>query len=86
MDAVKNGVGDALSEPIENLVNGMLDRAVDSLVYFMTFWLRTPSASLDESDPVGAAIVQLQGYMNTITVFFAVMGVLVAAGRMAWMA
>lgn len=86
VDAVKNGVGDALSEPIENLVNGMLDRAVDSLVYFMTFWLRTPSASLDESDPVGAAIVQLQGYMNTITVFFAVMGVLVAAGRMAWMA
>lgn len=86
VDAVKGAVGDALSEPIENLVNGMLDRALDSLVYFMTFWLRTPSASLDENDSVGAAIVQLQQYMNTITVFFAVMGVLIAAGRMAWMA
>lgn len=85
-EAVKNKVGGALSEPIENLVNGMLDRALDSLVYFMTFWLRTPSASLSEDDPVGAAIVHLQQYMNTITVFFAVMGLLVAAGRMAWMA
>lgn len=85
-EAVKEKVGDTLSEPIENLVNGMLDRALDSLVYFMTLWLNTPSASLDESDPVGAAITTLQGYMMTITVFFAVLGVLVAAARMAWTA
>lgn len=85
-EAVKEKVGDTLSKPIENLVNGMLDRALDSLVYFMTLWLNTPSASLDESDPVGAAITTLQGYMMTITVFFAVLGVLVAAARMAWTA
>lgn len=84
--AVKETVGNTLSEPIENLVNGMLDRALDSLVYFMTLWLNTPSASLDESDPVGAAITTLQGYMTTITVFFAVLGILVAAARMAWTA
>lgn len=85
-EAVKSKVGQTLSEPIENLVNGMLDRALDSLVYFMTLWLNTPSASLDENDPVGAAITTLQGYMTTITVFFAVLGILVAAARMAWTA
>lgn len=85
-EAVKSKVQDTLSKPLEDLVNGMLERALDSLVYFMTFWLRTPSASLDEGDPVGAAIVQLQQYMSTITVFFAVLGIVVAAGRMAWMA
>ncbi|HLS72701.1 MAG TPA: hypothetical protein VK046_02950 [Actinomycetaceae bacterium] len=85
-EAAKGKVQDTLSQPLEDLVNGMLDRAVDSLVYFMTFWLKTPSASLSEDDPVGAAIVQLQGYLTTITVFFAVMGVMIAAARMAWMA
>lgn len=85
-EAVKSKVGQTLSEPIENLVNGMLDRALDSLVYFMTLWMNTPSASLDESDPVGAAITTLQGYMTTITVFFAVLGILIAAARMAWTA
>ena len=85
-EAVKSKVGQTLSEPIENLVNGMLDRALDSLVYFMTLWLNTPSASLDENDPVGAAITTLQGYMTTITVFFAVLGILIAAARMAWTA
>lgn len=84
--AVKETVGNTLSEPIENLVNGMLDRALDSLIYFMTLWMNTPSASLDESDPVGAAITTLQGYMTTITVFFAVLGILIAAARMAWTA
>lgn len=84
--AVKETVGNTLSEPIENLVNGMLDRALDSLIYFMTLWMHTPSASLDESDPVGAAITTLQGYMTTITVFFAVLGILIAAARMAWTA
>lgn len=85
-EAVESKVGQALSEPIENLVNGMLDRALDSLIYFMTLWMHTPSASLDESDPVGAAITTLQGYMTTITVFFAVLGILIAAARMAWTA
>ncbi|MFL0458595.1 hypothetical protein ACH0CV_14805 [Brachybacterium paraconglomeratum] len=85
-EAIENKVGQALSEPIENLVNGMLDRALDSLIYFMTLWMNTPSASLDESDPVGAAITTLQGYMTTITVFFAVLGILIAAARMAWTA
>ncbi|MEE1652166.1 hypothetical protein V1260_15395 [Brachybacterium sp. J144] len=78
-------VGDAVTGQIEELVNGILERVVDTLVYFMTFWLRTPSASLDAEDPVGGAIVQVQEYTSVIMAFFAVLGLLIAAGRMAWM-
>lgn len=84
-DVASSEIGDAVTGPIQDLIESIFARVIDTLVYFMTFWLRTPSASLDSDDPVGGAIVQVQNYTTTITAFFAVLGILIVAARMAWM-
>lgn len=85
-DKVSEAVGGAVSDGLESLVDGLVQGVVDTMTFVLTFWLRTPSASLEPTSAVGGAIVTVQDYLMPLTVFFGVLGLLVAAARLAWTA
>lgn len=75
-----------VNDGLQSVIDGLLQGVVDTMTFVLTFWLRTPSSSLSEDSAVGGAIITVQDYLMPLTVFFGVLGLLVAAGRLAWTA
>ncbi|MFQ6486027.1 hypothetical protein [Brachybacterium epidermidis] len=83
---ISDTVQTAVSDGLANLVDGLIQGVVDTMTFVLTFWLRTPSSSLSSRSAVGGAIITVQDYLMPLTVFFGVLGLLLAAGRLAWTA
>ena len=81
-ETVSGAVGDAL----QKMVDGLIDGIVNTMTFVLTFWITAPTSGLTESSAVGGSITTMQDYVSTITLFFGILGLFIAAGRMAWTA
>lgn len=85
-DGVSDTVGNAVGDALTDLVNGIIEGVVNTMTYVLTFWVTTPTGSLESGGAVAGSVATMQELLSTLTIFFGVLGLLIAAGRMAWTA
>lgn len=83
-EVVTNTVSSAGNSFLEQLVKDITGGVADVMTSLLGAWMHTPTESLASDSPVGAAIVTTQGYLSMLTLFFGILGLMIAAGRMAW--
>lgn len=85
-DGISDTVGNAVGNALTDLVNGIIEGVVNTMTYVLTFWVTTPTGSLESGGAVAGSVATMQELLSTLTIFFGVLGLLIAAGRMAWTA